>query len=108
MLQNGKSPCPDSYRVPNIREVTLLHLLADDINWWGGSSMETNASRIYTSSYYSMGILGNGENGYGGSVPRISWNTTSFRYGSNGNINLDGDKSRWIRCVRDWNPATDE
>ncbi len=108
MLQAGKSPCPDSYRVPNIREVAVMFLLTDNRDWWGSSLW---ASRIYTSTYYSMGIFGNSKNGYSGSgenrIARTSWNTATYLWGNDGNINLNGDVSRAIRCVRDWNPDTD-
>lgn len=104
MLQGGKSPCPDGYRVPNIREVTLIHLFTDSMVWWGGGSTYTN--RIYTSTYYSLGEFGNKKNSPASNgTPRISWNTSSPVYGAEGNINLNGDKSAYIRCVKDWNPV---
>lgn len=104
MLQKGQSPCPDGYRVPNIREVTLIHLFTDSIDWWGGGTSQN--TRIYTSTYYSLGELGNKKNSPASNgTQRISWNTSSPVYGTEGNINLNGDKSSYIRCVRDWNPA---
>lgn len=103
MLLDGKSPCPAGYHVPNIREAVIIHLFANDSKyWWGGDSNPDNV-RIYTSTYYSMGPFGNGKNGEG----KPSWNTSSPLFGANGNINLNGDKSQWIRCVRDWNPSSD-
>ena len=114
MLQQGKSPCPDGYRVPNIREAVLLHLYAKDSkSWWtSSSSPNVESCRIYTSTYYSMGIFGNSKNGWsGGSTGsgtlRASWNISSPAFGSQGNINLNGYKSQNIRCVRDWDPDTD-
>lgn len=100
MLQAGKSPCPEGYRVPNIREVTVMYLFTDSAAWWGGGG--SDAARIYTSTYYSLGTLGNAKNEYNGGTPRVSWNTSSALLG--GNINLNGYASRKIRCVRDWDP----
>lgn len=106
MLQGGKSPCPDGYRVPNIREVTLIHLFTDSMVWWGGGTSHTN--RIYTSTYYSLGEFGNKKNSPASDgTQRISWNTSSPVYGAEGNINLNGDKSSYIRCVKDWNPVSE-
>ena len=118
LLQGGSSPCPDGYRVPNLREVVLLYLFADDKSWWGYDGRDPNYYRIYTSSYYSMGSFGNRKNelaetrtdsqGNRYNIYRTSWNTVSSVLGNNANINLNGDVSRYIRCVRDWNPDTDK
>ncbi len=105
MLQSGQSPCPEGYRVPNIREATLIHLFADSKDWWGSDDIWS--SRIYTSSYYSLGVFGNGKNAYSADEPRASWNISSPLYGGEGNINLNGYKSTRIRCVKDWDPLSD-
>lgn len=109
MLQSGKSPCPDGYRVPNIREAVAIHLLANDSkNWWTPSDVTSpiNQSRIYTSTYYSLGRLGNNKNPGADNTPRVSWNTSSPLFGREGNINLNGHKCVYIRCVRDWDPSS--
>lgn len=133
-LQSGERICPNGYRVPNLREAVLIYLMADDSKeWWGyteggASSLGVNYYRFYTSTYYSMGSFGNKKNEYAQKNPvyadgkpvvdengnqvysyvyRTSWNTLSPLFGSEGNINLNGDVSRQIRCVRDWNPDTD-
>lgn len=118
MLQGGKSPCPEGYRIPNLREVVLIYLMADNKEWWGynpsGGSSDPNNFRIRTSSYYSMGAFGNRKNeiaetnASGQKVYRTSWNTVSKVFGANANINLNGEKSPWIRCVHDWNPSARE
>lgn len=133
MLQRGNSPCPEGYRMPNLREVVLLYLFADNKYWWGYSDEtggDANTYRIYTSSYYSMGTEGNHKNefaernyrynpdgtpmldGNGNQmyyeIYRTSWNTVSPAFGNNANINLNGNASRYARCVRDWNPDTDK
>lgn len=130
MLQKGNSPCPEGYRIPNLREVVLLYLFADDKDWWGYDTKigeDANSYRIYTSSYYSMGTCGNRKNEYAermyrynmdGSplldengnqryydIYRTSWNTVSSVFGTNANINLNGNASKYVRCVRDWNPG---
>ena len=87
MLMAGNSPCPDGYRVPNIREAALMYLLCANSAWWPGP--------IFTSSYYSLGPKGNNKN----TSTSASW---WVKYGSN--INLGHDTPSYIRCVRDWNP----
>jgi len=117
LLQSGGSPCPDGYRVPNIREVALMYLMTDEKNWWKlnpKDNVGANDIRIFTSTYYSLGALGNRKNENGGTDSngnikyRYSWNTSSPLFGNEGNINLNGDICRYIRCVRDWDPATSE
>ena len=112
MLQSGKSPCPDGYRVPNIREVVLMFLLTDSRDWWKLNADDIhNNIRIFTGTYYSLGPLGSQKSSYSGGdtgKPRYSWNTVSSLFGGDANINLNGDICNYIRCVRDWNPATGE
>lgn len=106
LLQEGKSPCPDGYRVPNIREGVLIHLFATDSKaWWDAD--RSDDSRIFTSTYYSLGHFGNGKNN--DSPGKFSWNIAGPGkfFGSDGNINLNGYKSRMVRCVRDWDPSAD-
>ncbi len=105
MLHEGKSPCPDGYRVPNIREGVLIHLFATDSKtWWDANG--SDASRIFTSTYYSLGRFGNGKND-NNDPGRFSWNIAgpSKFFGNDGNINLNGNRSQKIRCVRDWDPS---
>lgn len=113
LLQSGGSPCPDGYRVPNIREVVLMYMMTDEKNWWKLNPEDNSGAndiRIFTSTYYSLGALGNKKNEVGGKDSngnvkyRYSWNTSSPLFGNEGNINLNGDICRYIRCVRDWEP----
>lgn len=95
MLLRGESPCPDGYRVPNIREAALMYLLCSDPNWWTGDAYHP----FLTCSYYSRGPRGLGETNY-----YDSWGIQSAT--KEGNINLDSKwPGKYIRCVRDWNPA---
>lgn len=129
-IQAGVRVCPDGYRVPNLREAVLIYIMANDSKeWWGyeGDEKGVNDYRIYTSTYYSMGVFGNRKNEFAEKIARknpdgtpmldengnqvynyvyrTSWNTVSKLFGAEGNINLNGDVSRMIRCVRDWNPG---
>ena len=107
MLEKGISPCPDGYRAPNIREVVAMFLLCDNRNWWDFNEAG-NASRIYTSTQYSLGPLGNGKNSGTTNAPKYSWNTVSTLLGGDANINLNGNRSRFVRCVRDWDPSASD
>lgn len=101
-LNKAVSPCPDGYRVPNIREAVLMYFLVDNLNWWKDNSDNSNI-RIYTSTYYSLGVFGNGKNAANSDSKHFSWNIGTPLNG--GNINLNGNASSYIRCIRDWNPA---
>ena len=93
MLISGKSPCPDGYRVPNIREAAMMFLLCNKTAWWTGW--------IYNCSFYSMGNYGNKKN----SSTRTDGNPmNSWNISYNGNVNLGFNTNTQIRCVRDWNP----
>lgn len=53
-LERGESPCPDGYRVPNIREASLMsNYITEEVNpnWWQGYHSLVN-------TYYSFGTLG--------------------------------------------------
>ncbi|MBP3482484.1 MAG: DUF4906 domain-containing protein [Alistipes sp.] len=73
MLQSGKSPCPDGYRVPNVRELSLMSEYIPS-GWWSGY--------IYCSNYYSI-------------EPQKHWEAT-FRHNT-----LAPQSGTRIRCVRD-------
>lgn len=45
MLQNGTSPCPDGYRVPNMREIAMMSEYIP-AGWWSGY--------IHCTNYYSV------------------------------------------------------
>lgn len=84
-LEAGNSPCPEGYRVPNVREAALMYLYCKNTNWWNGYTM--------VSTYYSNGLLGNGKDGQSPSWQFTHNNATIGQTGING-----------IRSVRDWNP----
>lgn len=84
MIDRGESPCPEGYRVPNIREASLMsNYITDGVNpyWWKGYS--------YVNSYYSFGPLGKNYDG-----KATSW------YYTNNHITTEPEGST-IRCVRD-------
>lgn len=85
MIERGESPCPEGYRVPNIREANLMsNYITSDINpsWW-------NDKYIYVNSYYSFGTLGkNFDN-------EISW------YCTDKHVTISPPENIKIRCVRD-------
>jgi hypothetical protein len=85
-LENGDSPCPDGYRVPNVREAALLSLYCPS-QWWNGNI-------IYSCSYYSHGSLGGDlyyDNG-----------TTTWAF-QNKYVTMSG-APKSIRCVKDIDP----
>jgi hypothetical protein len=85
-LESGDSPCPEGYRVPNVREGAIMSLFCPS-SWWG-------KSEIYCCSYYSHGTLG-------GDLYYDNGTTTwSFR---NKYITISGGVNS-LRCVKDINP----
>ncbi len=86
-LDAGRSPCPEGYRVPNVREGALMYLYCKSTSWWQGETL--------VSTYYSNGKLGNKNDGSQSSSP--SW------FFDHDTASIDGSSS-YVRCVRDWNP----
>jgi len=76
----------NGYRVPNVREGALMSLYCSS-TWWGSGS-------IMTSTWYSNGGLGNGND-----AAYTSWQF-SYRYAT-----IGGSGVRNIRTVRDWDPT---
>ena len=85
-LEMGNSPCPDGYRVPNVRESALMSLFCSS-QWWG-------SSEILCCSYYSHGSLG-GDLYYDNGT--ITWTFMNKYVTISGGVNS-------LRCVRDINP----
>lgn len=75
MLQIGQSPCPEGYRVPNLREISMISEYVP-LAWWTGD--------ILCTSYYSI-------------------ETQKHWVASNKHMNLvkAADGSFVVRCVRD-------
>lgn len=86
-LENGNSPCPEGYRVPNVREAAIMTLFCSS-QWWG-------SHEIFCCSYYSHGSLG-GDLYYDPNT--ITW-TFMNRY-----VTISGGVNS-LRCVKDWNPS---
>ena len=82
-LDIGDSPCPEGYRVPNVREAALMALTCPS-DWWGGKE-------IYSCSYYSHGTLG------GAFYYDTDCTTWSFR---NNYATVNGPVKA-LRCVKD-------
>ena len=83
-LERGDSPCPEGYRVPNVREAAMMSLYCPG-SWWNGNI-------ILSCSYYSHGIYGTNYD-YG----RVTW------YFMDKYITVDSQENN-LRCVRDWDP----
>lgn len=85
-IEQGNSPCPDGYRVPNVREAAMMSLYCTG-TWWGSNV-------ILCSSYYSHGSLG-GDLYYDNGT--ITW---FFR---NKYVTISATANS-LRCVKDWDP----
>ena len=100
-LLAGESPCPEGYRVPNIREAAVMLLFASK-SWWNasGSCKDTNVSNwIYcgpSTGTYAVGGNGKDQASAGNEQKKNSW----VVLGNTGRITL-GSTSNNIRCVRD-------
>lgn len=94
----GQNPyCPAGYRLPNQRELTLMHLYCVPSFW-------TGANQSYSRTYYSYGV--NGSNPKPTETnPNDQYKTGWARDASNiymeNSINNGGHRSTQTRCVRD-------
>ena len=96
----GDNPyCPDGYRLPNQREMTLMH-------FYCASSFWTNCYQAYTRTYYSYGM--NGSNPKPTEVdPSVSnqqktgWSRDSRNIYMENSLRESGQRSTMARCVRD-------
>ena len=96
----GDNPyCPEGYRLPNQREMTLMH-------FYCASSFWTNCYQAYTRTYYSYGM--NGSNPKPTEVdPSVSnqqktgWSRDSRNIYMENSLRESGQRSTMSRCVRD-------
>ena len=89
-LDAGKSPCPEGWRVPNVREGAMMALYCSS-DWWNTGGQ----GNIIVSSYYSNGTpLGNGND-----KDSPSWQF-NYHHASIGEKTATG-----TRCVRDYMPG---
>lgn len=84
-IEMGNSPCPEGYRVPNVREAAMMSLYCPG-SWWGSHV-------ILSCSYYSHGSLG-GDLYYDDG---ITW------FFQNKYVTISSTATS-LRCVKDWNP----
>ena len=91
-LEEGGSPAPAGYRVPNLREGVIMYLYcSSDAAWW-----DSNRGTL-VSNYYSFGYHGNrydvtnGEHFY-------SWSIYSDR------VTIGNNATQYIRFVKDIQP----
>lgn len=100
-LEKGISPCPDGFRMPNIREMTIAYLyIQSPSNTFWSERGYTNHYYMVT-NYYSFGhnnVGGNGFDALADNNPSRPQYTFFFRPN---NISLDPTQTYNIRCVRD-------
>ena len=92
-LENGFSPSPEGYRVPNVREGVAMYLYCQDSNVWWDNGKGTSVS-----SYYSFGYYGNqyDQQVSNGSVTHFyTWTIFSDRVTVGDNSNV------FVRFVKD-------
>lgn len=82
-LEIGNSPCPEGYRVPNVREAAIMSLYCSS-EWWG-------SNEIFSCSYYSHGSLG-GDLYYDNGT--VTWTFMNKYITISGGVNS-------LRCVKD-------
>ena len=85
MLEAGKSPCPEGWRTPNVREGALMYLYCTS-DWW--------KNRTMVNSWISLGSYGNNKK-----VGKNSWVFDN-------NFASIGESSSYVRCVKDSHPDT--
>ncbi len=103
MLSLNQSPCPEGWRVPNIREASVMVLFGKSAKWWQNTYI---ISGTWSANGYNYG----NQNDYNSTKNaaeknKDSWrinrtSSTAFRF-SLGQVNNDNDA---IRCVRDIDP----
>jgi hypothetical protein len=91
-LEEGGSPSPTGYRVPNLREGVIMHLYcAKDAAWWDGNK------GTLVNNFYSFGYHGNRYDVVN-NEQFYSWSIYNDR------VTLGNPGSQYIRFVKDINP----
>lgn len=88
----GASGCPQGYRVPNVREMTIMHLsIPANSAFWGSGQRN-----FITCNYYSFGA--ESSTNFDNQGARVySWAFNPKQQ----HISLDASVTGYIRCVRD-------
>ena len=101
-LVSGRSPCPEGYRVPNLREMTAMILYGTSTKWWGSNDIICGT---WSASSY---LYGNGKDYQSthndAEKYKDTWrikrtSTTAFEY----SLGASHNKNR-TRCVKDTDP----
>jgi len=84
--------CPTGYRLPNQRELALMHLYCQPSFWDG-------VSQAYSRTYYSFGA--NGSNKKGTEQSKTGWSRDSRNIYMENSMTDNNHYSKELRCVRD-------
>lgn len=91
-LEEGGSPAPAGYRVPNLREGVIMYLYcSSDAAWWD------NNKGTLVSNYYSFGYHGNRYD-YTNGEHFYSWSIYNDR------VTIGNNATQYIRFVKDIQP----
>lgn len=99
-LEKGISPCPDGFRMPNIREMTIAYLYIQSSNTFWSEKGNTNYYYMVT-NYYSFGHSNVGGNGFDALADNNASRPQYTFYFRPNNISLDPTQTYTIRCVKD-------
>lgn len=96
-LENGGSPSPNGYRVPNLREAVVMYLYCQDNSAWWDNGKGTSVS-----SYYSFGYYGNQydqQRESNGNITHFyTWTVFADR------VTVGDNTNEFVRFVKDWQP----
>ncbi len=107
LIKDGRSPCPDGYRIPNVREAALMSLFCP--NWGWQVELDEKGELVHSpgrvSTWYSHGLLGTDQDKGTTDIDKYP-NNESVRsnswYFTGDRTYLDTkDNSGRVRCVKD-------